>query len=79
MKHSITTTAEQEAGLASLTTKHNAAAKTALTNDEFLDLFVGNTLDQEVALLSGAEIQEVTAKFKAASKAKRDQVKALLV
>lgn len=78
MKHTITTTAEQEAGLASLAAKHNASASTALTNVEYLDLFVGNILNQEAAILSDAEIQDVAAKFKAANKTKRDQVKTLL-
>ncbi len=78
MKRTITTTAEHEVGLASLTAKHNTQAKTTLTPDAYLELFVGNILSQETARLSDAEIQEVTTKFKAANKTKRDQIKALL-
>ena len=78
MKHSIDTTAKQEAGLVSLTDKYNASQKTPLTPTEYLSLVVLGLLNEEVARLDEDEIKPLTAKLRAATKTKRDQVKAIL-
>lgn len=78
MKHSIDTTAKQEAGLVSLTDKYNASQKTPLTPTEYLSLVVLGLLNEEVARVDADDIKAITVKLREASKAKRDQVKALL-
>ena len=78
MKHSIDTTAKQEAGLVSLTDKYNASQKTPLTPTEYLSLVVLGILNEEVARVDEDDIRAITTKLREASKAKRDQVKAIL-
>mgnify|MGYP003489016134 FL=1 len=78
MKHSIDTTAKQEAGLVSLTDKYNASQKTPLTPTEYLSTVVLGLLNEEVAQVDADDIKAITVKLREASKAKRDQVKALL-
>lgn len=78
MKHTITTTAQQEAGLTSLTDTYNEQQKTALTTTEFLTLMALSPINGELARLDEDEVKDLSAKFRAANKTKRDQVKALL-
>ena len=78
MKHTIDTTAKQEAGLVSLTDKYNASQKTPLTPTEYLSTVVLGLLNEEVAQVDADDIKAITVKLREASKAKRDQVKALL-
>lgn len=78
MKHEITTTAKQEAGLVSLTDKYNASQKTPLTPTEYLSIVVLGLLNEEVARVNEDDLSTITVKLREASKAKRDQVKAIL-
>jgi hypothetical protein len=78
MKHTIDTTAKQEAALTSLAGKLNASQNTTLTNLEYLTQVVTGILDEEVERLDEDDLKAITVKLRAATKAKRDQVKALL-
>lgn len=78
MKHTITTTAQQEAGLTSLTDTYNEQQKTALTTTEFLTLMALSPINGELARLDEDEVKDLSAKFRAANKTKRAQVKAIL-
>jgi hypothetical protein len=78
MKHTIDTTAKQEAGLASLTEKYNATQKTPLSSTEYLSLVTLGLLNEELSRMDDEDIKAITTKLREASKTKRDQVKALL-
>lgn len=78
MKHTVDTTVKQEAALTSLADKYNASQKTKLTPTEYLSAVVSGLLNEELTRLDEDDLSAMTAKLRAASKAKRDQVKALL-
>jgi hypothetical protein len=78
MKHAIDITAKQEVGLKSLADKYNSAQKTALTPTEYLSLITLSIIDEEVSRMDDDEVKALAAKFREASKTKRDQVKAIL-
>lgn len=78
MKHTINTTTQQEVGLKSLADAYNAQQKAALTTTEYLTLIALSPVNEEVSRMDEREVADLAAKFKAASKTKRDQVKAIL-
>lgn len=78
MKHTINTTTQQEVGLKSLTDIYNEQQKTALTTTEFLALMALSPINGELARLDEDEVKDLSAKFRAANKTKRDQVKSIL-